>query len=86
MTQNCKIEFLDTHTGLTGAAYRSDQFGQNRNSVVMENEHDVDNHNVKPSYRVKLLSMSPIDRILELTDATGLTDFAYRSDRSLQRF
>jgi hypothetical protein len=36
MTQNCKIEFLDTHTGLTGAAYRSEQFGQNRNFTVME--------------------------------------------------
>jgi hypothetical protein len=35
--------------------------------------HDVDNHNEKPCYRVNLLSMSLIDRILELTDATGLT-------------
>jgi hypothetical protein len=37
-----------------------------------KNEQDVDNHNEKPCYKVNLLSMSRIDRILELTDATDL--------------
>jgi hypothetical protein len=37
MTQNCKIEFLDTHTDLTGATYWSDRFGQNKNYALMEN-------------------------------------------------
>jgi hypothetical protein len=36
-------------------------------------EQDVDNHNEKPCYNVKLLSMSLIDRILEQTDETDLT-------------
>jgi hypothetical protein len=36
-TKNCKNEFLDTHTGLTGTTYRSDRFGQNRNSAVIKN-------------------------------------------------
>jgi hypothetical protein len=51
----------------------------------MEFEQDADNHE-KNFYIGNLMSMSLIDRILELTDATGLTDFPYWSDRSSQSF
>jgi hypothetical protein len=79
MTQNCKIEFLDTHIGLTGLV-RTETLQR------WKIEQDVDNHNEKPCYNVKLLSMSPTDRILELTDETGMTGFIYRSDQSSQHF
>jgi hypothetical protein len=78
--------FLDTYTSLTGMTYRFDQFGQNINATKLKKT---------------LLRVGKRDTLLEikfyeheskrwtfwsLTDATGLTGFAYRSDWSSQNF